>query len=226
MNALSYLVFTRLKNSLKSLIHKPVRLIYAIVFLVLIGFTIFAGNTEEVDATQYRDIRELIAGAMALYTLMFLMLVRNGFANGGTIFAMPDVNMVFPAPFPQRKVLFYGLIKQKWFSKLQFRSLRIKPELFDDYYQDTCGITKQNMIAFLKESSMYSMKKTLGECTAKVHLFVGERENKRILFSAKKIREVIKNCDLHILPSMYHGEFSINQADRYAKELYDIIKLH
>ena len=112
MNALSYLVFTRLKNSLKSLIHKPVRLIYAIVFLVLIGFTIFAGNTEEVDATQYRDIRELIAGAMALYTLMFLMLVRNGFANGGTIFAMPDVNMVFPAPFPQRKVLFYGLIKQ------------------------------------------------------------------------------------------------------------------
>lgn len=61
----------------------------------------------------------------------------------------------------------YGLIKQKWFSKLQFRSLRIKPELFDDYYQDTCGITKQNMIAFLQESSMYSMKKTLGECTAR-----------------------------------------------------------
>ena len=120
----------------------------------------------------------------------------------------------------------YGLIKQKWFSKLQFRSLRIKPELFDDYYQDTCGITKQNMIAFLQESSMYSMEKTLGECTAKVHLFVGERENKRILYSAKKIREAIKNCDLHILPSMYHGEFSINQADRYAKELYDIIKLH
>lgn len=120
----------------------------------------------------------------------------------------------------------YGLIKQKWFSKLQFRSLRIKPELFDDYYQDTCGITKQNMIAFLQESSMYSMKKTLDECTAKVHLFVGERENKRILFSATKIREVIKNCDLHILPSMYHGEFSINQADRYAKELYDIIKSH
>lgn len=120
----------------------------------------------------------------------------------------------------------YGLIKQKWFSKLQFCSLRIKPELFDDYYQDTCGITKQNMIAFLQESSMYSMKETLGECTAKVHLFVGERENKRILFSAKKIREAIKNCDLHILPSMYHGEFSINQADRYAKELYDIIKSH
>lgn len=27
----------------------------------------------------------------------------------------------------------YGLIRQKWFSKLQFRSLRMKPELFNDY---------------------------------------------------------------------------------------------
>lgn len=27
----------------------------------------------------------------------------------------------------------YGLIQQKWFSKLQFRSLRMKPELFNDY---------------------------------------------------------------------------------------------
>ena len=29
----------------------------------------------------------------------------------------------------------YGLIRQKWFSKLQFRSLRMRPELFHDYYQ-------------------------------------------------------------------------------------------
>ena len=30
----------------------------------------------------------------------------------------------------------YGLIKYKWFSKLQFKSLRIKPDLFDEYYKD------------------------------------------------------------------------------------------
>lgn len=28
----------------------------------------------------------------------------------------------------------YGLISHKWFSKLQFKSLKIKQELFDDYY--------------------------------------------------------------------------------------------
>ena len=112
MSALNYLILIRLKNTVKSLFQKPARLIYVIVVLVLIGFTIFAGHTDEGGATQYRDISELVAGATALYTLMFLMLVKNGFANGGSIFTMPDVNMIFPAPFEQRKVLFYGLIKQ------------------------------------------------------------------------------------------------------------------
>ena len=32
----------------------------------------------------------------------------------------------------------YGLIKQKWFAKLQFQSLKIKKDLYDDYYRDTC----------------------------------------------------------------------------------------
>ena len=44
----------------------------------------------------------------------------------------------------------YGLIKHRWFSKLQFKSLRIKQELFEEYFQDTCGISKSNMIAFLE----------------------------------------------------------------------------
>lgn len=112
MSALAYLIFTRLKNTLKSLVRQPARLIYVVIIIALISFTIFAGHADESEIQQFRDINELIAGATALYSLMFLMLVSHGFANGGTIFAMPDVNMIFPAPFQQRKVLFYGLIKQ------------------------------------------------------------------------------------------------------------------
>lgn len=118
----------------------------------------------------------------------------------------------------------YGVIRQKWFSKLQFRSLRMKSELFNDYYQDTCGITKQNMIAFLQENSMYFMKESLRECTAAIHLFVGERENKSILLSARKLHEMLEKSILHVLPTMYHGEFSINHADLYVKELCAIVK--
>ena len=34
----------------------------------------------------------------------------------------------------------YGLIKKQWFAKIQFKSLGIKDELFDEYYRDTCQI--------------------------------------------------------------------------------------
>ena len=144
-------------------------------------------------------------------------------------FAMVESAAVIPSKLTYSLVkpafgICYGLIRQKWFSKLQFHSLRMRSDLFNDYYQDTCGITKQNMIAFLQESSMYFMKKSLKACAAEIHLFVGERENKRILLSARRLYETLEKSSLHILPDMYHGEFSINHADLYGKELCSIVK--
>ena len=48
----------------------------------------------------------------------------------------------------------YGLISNRSFARLQFQSLHMKPELFEDYYRDTCLIKKQDMIAFMKASSL------------------------------------------------------------------------
>ncbi|MCR5522657.1 MAG: alpha/beta hydrolase [Clostridia bacterium] len=118
----------------------------------------------------------------------------------------------------------YGLIKQKWFSELQFKSLKINQSFFDDYYRDTCKITKQNMIAFLQANSLYSMRDSLGDSKAKVRVFVGEKENGAMKDSAVKINKKIKGSSLRILEKMYHGEFSVNRADDYVKEIYDIIK--
>lgn len=118
----------------------------------------------------------------------------------------------------------FGLIKQKWFSKLQFKSLKMNQEFFDDYYRDTCKITKQNMIAFLQENSIYSIKDSLGISNAKVNVFVGEKENSAMKISAKIINEKIKGSSLRIIEKMYHGEFSINYADDYVKEIYAIAK--
>lgn len=118
----------------------------------------------------------------------------------------------------------YGLIKQKWFSKLQFKSLKMNQEFFDDYYRDTCKITKQNMIAFLQANSIYSIKNSLSISNAKVSIFVGEREKNVMKTSAKIINGKIVGSSLRILEKMYHGEFSINHADDYAKEIYVIAK--
>ena len=117
----------------------------------------------------------------------------------------------------------YGLMRYKWFSKFQFKSLRIKEDLFEDYFRDTCGISKSNMIAFLQENSVYALKESIVESKADVHVFVGEKENQAMRKSAIMIHKKLEDSFLHVLPNMYHGEFSINHAGDYVNEILGIV---
>ena len=117
----------------------------------------------------------------------------------------------------------YELIRQKWFSKLQFRSLRMKPELFNDYYQDTCGITKQNMIAFLTRK-FYVFHEEVSWRVCGRNPFVCRGAGKQTyLASARKLHETLEKSSLNVLPAMYHGEFSINHADLYVKDCVPLL---
>ena len=117
----------------------------------------------------------------------------------------------------------YGLIKQKWFSKLQFKSLKINENLFEDYFRDTCGISKSNMIAFLEANALYSLKPSITDCSAKAYVFVGEKEINAMKKSAKIIHKNLHGSVLKIFCKMHHGEFSINHADDYVNTLHSII---
>ena len=116
----------------------------------------------------------------------------------------------------------YGLIKYRWFSKLQFDSYHLKPELFEDYYKDTCGISKENMISFLQANALYSVKPSLSESEAKAYVFVGAKENSAMRKSARIIEKSFKNARLQIIQGAYHGQFSMNSADDYAKTVLKI----
>lgn len=113
----------------------------------------------------------------------------------------------------------YGLIKQRWFAKLQADYLGIPKELFEDYYRDTCAISKADMIAFLKANCTYEIKPTLAETIAKVKIVAGGKEQKRILDSAKLIHNAIPGSQLEILPGLRHGDLSINHPERYVRIL-------
>lgn len=117
----------------------------------------------------------------------------------------------------------YGLIKQKWFAKMQADYLGIPKELFDDYYRDTCGISKADMIAFLKANSIYSIKPSLSETTAKVKIVAGSREQKNIRDSAKLLLKAIPESRMEILPGLRHGDLSINHPQRYGRMLTEWI---
>ena len=117
----------------------------------------------------------------------------------------------------------YGLIKQRWFSKLQAGYLGIPGELFEDYYRDTCKIGKADMIAFLKANSLYTVKPGLSKTTAKVKIAAGTKEQKIIRDSVKMLHEAIAGSSMELLPGLRHGDLSINQPQRYVRMLTEWI---
>jgi len=117
----------------------------------------------------------------------------------------------------------FGLIRKKWFSKIQAEYLGIPKALFDDYYRDTCAITKADMIAFLKASSNYAVNPSLSQTQAKVKIVAGSREQKAIRDSAKLLQKAIPGSSMEILAGLRHGEWSLNKPEQYAKMLMDWI---
>ena len=98
----------------------------------------------------------------------------------------------------------------------------MKPKLFEEYFRDTCQIKKQDMIAFLKANTSYSLKETIRETTAQIHVYIGEKENREIKRSAETICRMVPSCSLHRLKDLRHGEFSINCSEQYAEAIRQI----
>ena len=117
----------------------------------------------------------------------------------------------------------YGLIKQRWFARMQADYLGIPKDLFEDYYRDTCAITKADMIAFLKANCTYAVKPGLEKTTATVKIVAGSREQKSILDSAKLLRRTIPGSRIEILPGLRHGDLSINHPESYVRMLTEWI---
>lgn len=118
----------------------------------------------------------------------------------------------------------YPLIQKRWFARWQFRSLHIKPSLFEDYYRDTCRITREDMTAFLKANADFRVKQTLGSCKAKTLVAVGGRERPVMKRSAKQLAEKLPQAGLEVLKGLHHGEWSINQAGEYVRKLLHLME--
>lgn len=144
-------------------------------------------------------------------------------------YAVIESALVIPMKFTYKMIepifnLTYGLTKKSWFSKLQFKNLKIKNSLYDLYYEDTCKISKNNLIAFMKSNSSYELKDTLSCTRAKVLILVGSKERSIMKKSAVKIAELIPNSELEILQGYYHGDISINHADDYVERVKRLVR--
>lgn len=119
--------------------------------------------------------------------------------------------------------LSFPLVKKEWFARLQFHCLRLPPELFEDYYRDTCLIKKADMVSFLRANTSYQIKESLKDSEAKVLIMVGGRETPKMIRSSEMLHAVLKGSSLVIFDGWNHGEASIGHPERFAETVKDFV---
>jgi len=164
----------------------------------------------------------LLIGGLSLggQVLMEILSQRSAICDAAVIESALALPMPFTAAWIRPALsLCYPLIRKRWFSKLQFLSLHIRPELFEQYYKDTRRLSQSDMIAFLEANAQYQPKETLRACKAKTLILVGSREQAIMKKSAKLLSSHIPAAQQRTLPGLRHGELSINHAKQYAELL-------
>ncbi len=110
--SLTYLLLTKLKNRLKAIVKSPIKIIFTVIVIALLGVTVIGGRADADPTRKLRDINELYCIVFGLFTMMFVLQAATGFNNGASMFSMADVNLIFTGPYKPYKVLLYGLIQQ------------------------------------------------------------------------------------------------------------------
>lgn len=113
--------------------------------------------------------------------------------------------------------LLFGLIKQRWFSKLQAKSLSLPDEMFDLYYNDSIKMSKQSLFNITLSNGNYKIKDSLTQTNAKVLIIVGEKELGMMRKSAEMLHSKIPESRLYIVPKLKHGELSLVYQQRYVE---------
>lgn len=118
--------------------------------------------------------------------------------------------------------LFYGLVKKKWFSKLQAKSLFVPEKMFELYYRDSMNISKQSLIHVTVSNGSYGIKDTLKKSKANVLIIVGEKELGIMKKSAKLLNDTLPCSRLYIAEHMGHGECSLAYSKTYLKKVEEL----
>lgn len=113
----------------------------------------------------------------------------------------------------------YGLIKRRWFAKLQAKTLNVPDGLFESYYKDSLRMTKKTLINITISNLDYPVPLDLCKTKAKTLILVGERELSMMKRSASLLHQAINGSTLKIIKKSGHGEISLMYPHKYIKLL-------
>ncbi len=121
---------------------------------------------------------------------------------GINLFLKPTIKLTFP------------LTRQKWFAKVQAKSLGIPKEYFPFYFEDSCTINSLIMEDILRENGEFKIPEKIGDCSVPVLVLVGEKERGIMIKSAQDLVAYISQAEGYIVKGEGHG-FSFENPELF-----------
>ena len=117
--------------------------------------------------------------------------------------------------------LSYGLIRKRWFARLQAKSLCIPDDLFESYFRDSQRMSKQSLANITVSNSRYALKPAVSETSARILILVGGKELPVMRKSARLLHETVKGSELQVMEGLKHGEASLRDPDAFVTRVKD-----
>ena len=108
-------------------------------------------------------------------------------------FIKPTIRFTFP------------LIRKRWFSKLQAKTLYVSENYFEKYYEESCQMKPETLVRVLEENMSFNIPENFSKASGKILVTVGEREKAMMQQSAKDLVEANWNCTGVMIPKIGHG---------------------
>lgn len=171
-NPLVYILLTRFKNKLVSMVRKPSQLIFVVIMAAMLGISVFSGNQAGMHSF-VRPFEELLSICLILFGISFVLTAFSGISKGASMFSMSDVNLLFPSPVKPIPILIYGLIQQMGTSLLLGLFILFQYSTLRNFY----GVNYSFLFAVFL---LYALVSFCGQLTAMViYILTSSEEKKR-----------------------------------------------
>lgn len=156
-----------------------------------------------------------------------------GFALGGQIamevlsgrpniakYAVIESTLITPATGINRLIiksssLYHGLFRNKWIALIQARTLGVKSDQFDQFYNDSQNISKDSLSNITKSNISYTVPDTIKDIKAKILIIFGSKEIRMMDKSVRKLMKLRPQTQVCIISGMKHKEFSLIYSLEY-----------
>lgn len=99
----------------------------------------------------------------------------------------------------------FGLARNERFSRWQAKSLSLPEELWEQYYQDSLKLTRDNLLRMMEANMGYVLPESFASANIPALILAGTKELGRIKASVRDMVRSNRNCTGYLVAGVGHG---------------------